>query len=119
MATVQVFDPPMCCPTGVCGSGVDPALARFSADMEWLREHGASVERYNLSQQPGAFAASKAVHAAMSAEGTSCLPMVLVDGEVVSKGVRPNREQLARWAGVGTSTLPTNVEPCDGSSSRC
>ncbi len=56
MPVVRVFDPPMCCSTGVCGPSVDPDLARFSADLDWLKKEGVRVERYNLSQEPGAFA---------------------------------------------------------------
>jgi len=50
--TIRVFDPPMCCPTGVCGPAVDPDLARFSADLAWLTDQGVSVERFNLSSSP-------------------------------------------------------------------
>ncbi len=50
MSKVQVFDPPMCCSTGVCGPQVDPALVRFAADLEWLKASGVEVERFNLSQ---------------------------------------------------------------------
>jgi hypothetical protein len=48
----QIFDPPMCCSTGLCGPGVDPALVTFSADLDWLKRQGIDVERCNLSQQP-------------------------------------------------------------------
>jgi hypothetical protein len=37
---LEVFDPPLCCPTGVCGPSVDPDLVRFSADLAWLSEQG-------------------------------------------------------------------------------
>lgn len=57
MASVKVFDPAMCCSTGVCGPSVDPKLVRFAADLDWLRSKEAGVERYNLAQQPAAFAA--------------------------------------------------------------
>ena len=48
MIKVQVFDPAMCCSTGVCGPSVDPVLPRFAADLEWLKSKGVQVERYNL-----------------------------------------------------------------------
>jgi hypothetical protein len=44
-ATVQVFDPPQCCPSGVCGPAVDPTLARFAADLDWLRGEDHSQPR--------------------------------------------------------------------------
>ena len=55
MMDVRVFDPAMCCSTGVCGPSVDPQLARFSADLDWLKSQGVAVSRFNLAQQPGAF----------------------------------------------------------------
>ena len=72
MNKVEVFDPPMCCSTGVCGPSVDPALARFSSDLHWLANQRIAVERYNLAQQPQAFAASDAVKTALTQFG-NCL----------------------------------------------
>jgi AhpD family alkylhydroperoxidase len=96
----QIFDPAMCCSTGVCGPAVDPQLPRFAADLEWLAGKGVLVERFNLAQQPEAFAANGQVKQALTADGTDCLPLVLVNGVIVSKGTYPEREQLARWARV-------------------
>ena len=42
-ATIRVFDPAMCCSTGVCGPSVDPDLARFAADVDWLQKQGVTV----------------------------------------------------------------------------
>jgi hypothetical protein len=100
MPTVRVFDPPMCCPTGVCGPAVDPELARFSADLDWLKKQGVEVERFNLSQQPGAFASNTIVKDALNTRGNACLPLVLVDERVAVEGVYPSRETLAALAGV-------------------
>ena len=55
MKTIQVYDPPMCCSTGLCGTEIDPALISFAAMLTELRKQGVSVERYNLGQQPMAF----------------------------------------------------------------
>lgn len=111
MKTIQVFDPAMCCESGVCGPSVDPQLARFSADLEWLRGRGFTVERYNLSTQPGMFAGTVAVKAALQTDGNECLPMILCDGEVVSKGLYPTRQTLAHR--VGASDAPV-VSSCCG-----
>ncbi len=71
---LKVYDPPMCCPSGVCGPFVDPALMRFAADIEWLQRQGITVERYNLAQQPDAFAGNKLLKESMEKKGTDCLP---------------------------------------------
>jgi hypothetical protein len=68
MTTVRVFDPAMCCSTGVCGSSVDPQLVRFAADLDWLKRQGVAVERFNLAQQPGAFVDDAAVKATLEAK---------------------------------------------------
>ena len=106
MTAIRVFDPAMCCSTGICGPSVDPQLARFSADLDWLKSQGVAVERFNLAQQPAAFAEDAAVKAALEAKGEAALPLVKIDGAVRSTGVYPSREELATWAGFG---LPAAV----------
>ncbi|EHX8981050.1 arsenic metallochaperone ArsD family protein, partial [Klebsiella pneumoniae] len=49
MKMLTVFDPAMCCSTGVCGSDVDQVLVNFSADVQWLKGRGVQIERYNLA----------------------------------------------------------------------
>ena len=82
MTRVEVFDPPMCCSTGVCGPDVDPVLVRFAADLQWLAKEGVHVERHTLSQQPQAFAANSAVKSLLETEVNECLPLILVNGQV-------------------------------------
>jgi len=100
MTRLQVFDPPMCCSSGACGPQVDPQLPRFAADLEWLRTQGVEVERYNLAQQPRVFVESETVKQALTAEGERCLPLILLDGEIVSRGGYPSRDELAALSGV-------------------
>lgn len=100
MKKIEVFDPPMCCSTGVCGPSVDPALVRFAADLHWLANQRVAVERYNLAQQPQAFAANEVVKEALQQYGNECLPLILLDGQPVSQGAYPARNDLARIAGV-------------------
>jgi len=106
MVKVQVFDPAMCCPTGVCGPSVDPTLPRFAADLEWLKSKGVEVERFNLAQQVAAFTANAKVKQALNSHGTKSLPMILVDGEVKASGDYPSRADLARFAGVDCEPAP-------------
>jgi len=100
MNKVEVFDPPMCCSTGVCGPKVDPALVRFTADLHWLANQKIAVERYNLAQQPQAFAAREVVKTALRQYGNECLPLILLNGTVISQSCYPTRDELARLAGV-------------------
>jgi Arsenical resistance operon protein ArsD len=98
--TVEVFDPAMCCPTGVCGPGVDPQLARFEADLRWLATQGARVTRYNLAQEPGEFAGRLVVAAMLKSGGEDVLPIVLVEGKLRFSGTRPSRADLAASLGI-------------------
>jgi hypothetical protein len=100
MNKIEVFDPPMCCSTGVCGPSVDPALVTFATDLHWLANQKIAVERYNLAQQPQAFAASEVVKTALKQYGNECLPLILLNGAVISKGCYPTRDDLARLTGV-------------------
>jgi len=100
MKTIQIFDPALCCSTGVCGVDVDQALVTLSADLNWARQNGAMIERYNLAQQPMAFAENATVKSFLERSGQEALPLILVDGEVALAGRYPNRSELARWAGV-------------------
>ncbi len=97
---LEVFDPPMCCPTGVCGPNPDPALVQFMSDFLWLGTQGVHIERYNLAQQPQAFAQNETVTAALEKYGVHCLPLILLNGAIVSKGKYPSREELTELVGV-------------------
>ena len=101
MPAIHVFEPALCCNTGVCGPDVDEALVVFSADLHHLKNQGADVERHNLANDPSAFAASDTVRAFLQVAGSEGLPLTLVDGLTVMTGVYPGRDQLMRYAGLG------------------
>jgi AhpD family alkylhydroperoxidase len=102
-ARLEVFDPAMCCSTGVCGPSVDPKLAQFAADLDWLKSQGVPVERFNLAQAPAAFATNATVKSTLDKHGTDCLPLVLVDGSIASVGTYPTRVEMAQWSGLAPS----------------
>jgi hypothetical protein len=100
MKRLVVYDPAMCCATGVCGPSVDNELVRFAADLAWLAEQGVEVVRYNLAQQPGAFVQSAQISAALTERGEAALPALEIADRVVMSGVYPTREQLGALFGV-------------------
>lgn len=120
MSTIQIFDPALCCSTGVCGTDVDQALVTFAADIEWARRQGASVERFNLAQQPTTFAMNAAVLKLLERSGQEILPVVLVDGEVAMAGRYPGRAELAQWAGLKVGhIIPVATTSCCSDSDCC
>lgn len=119
LKTIQVFDPALCCSTGVCGVEVDQQLVRFSADFDWAKQNGAQIERFNLAQQPMAFAENPTVKAFLERSGQEALPLILVGGEVALAGRYPSRVELARWAGITQPATKKNAVSGCCTGSRC
>lgn len=120
MKNIQVFDPALCCSTGVCGVEVDQALVSFAADVEWAKQNGAQIERFNLAQQPLAFAENETVKSFLKRSGQEALPLILVDGEVALAGRYPKRRELALWAGTAQPVVEAKpVAGCCSSSGCC
>lgn len=128
MKKLQVFDPALCCSTGVCGVEVDQALVGFAADVDWAKQNGAQIERFNLAQQPMAFAENARVKSFLESSGQEGLPLVLLDGAIVMSGRYPSRDELAGWLGIAAApsifteqvaelvaigaAIAANCEPC-------
>ena len=104
MSKIEVFEPALCCATGVCGEDVDQGLVNFSADIDFIRSHGGNIARYNLASEPQAFAGNEAAKAFLHVSGSAGLPLVLVDGVTAMTGRYPDRLQLAVWAGLDAVT---------------
>lgn len=118
MSTIEVYEPAMCCSTGVCGPDVPQDLVSFSADLDWLRGQGTEVARHNLAGEPSRFTEQPAVLAFMQVSGSEGLPLVLVDGVVAMTGRYPSRDELARWAGVAARPALA-VLPMAGAGGGC
>jgi len=100
MPALQIFDPALCCSSGVCGQDVDAHLVQAAADIDWAQRQGASIERFNLARQPLVFAQHEAVRGLLERAGQEALPITLLDGQVVLAGRYPSRQQLAQWGGL-------------------
>jgi hypothetical protein len=97
MKSIQVYDPAMCCSSGVCGPDIDPILPQVAAFLHQLKEHGVSVERFNLSQQPMAFVQNPEVKSLLQSEGTEVLPLFFIDGHIALKGAYPDHDKRKEW----------------------
>jgi hypothetical protein len=94
IATLTVYDPAMCCSTGVCGPDVDDKLVDFANDVKWLKSQGVVVQRHNLGQEPEAFKSNPEVISRLQAEGSDVLPILTIDGSIALEREYPNREKL-------------------------
>jgi hypothetical protein len=114
MTTIEIFEPALCCSTGVCGAEVDQTLVDFAADVAWAKQNGTTIRRWNLAQQPLAFAENAIVKAFLERSGQEALPLVLAGGEVALAGRYPRRAELARWAGVEQEGAEPDDDCCSG-----
>ncbi|MEK7240953.1 MAG: arsenite efflux transporter metallochaperone ArsD [Gemmatimonadota bacterium] len=107
-----MFDPAMFCPTGLCGPGVDPPLLTIARALRWLESQGVTVERHGLAQSPSAFVAQPKVAGLMQAFGDRGLPATLVNGEVLTYGKYPTREELVAALGAAPSSDAKAEDAC-------
>jgi hypothetical protein len=118
MKTLTIFDPAMCCSTGICGPEIDQRLIDFAADLDWLKSEGIEVKRINLSQEPTLFAENEQVKTILQNSGIEGLPVILADDEMQSSGQYPDRVKLAHMAGMAADAVAPASAPaasCCGS----
>lgn len=94
MRKLEIYEPPLCCPTGVCGPAPDPALAVLQENIARWKKIGIAVERLAINQVPQRFMANPTVVDLLTREGQEVLPLALLDGKVVCKGAYPTYDQV-------------------------
>ncbi|NDV14105.1 arsenite efflux transporter metallochaperone ArsD [Crenobacter caeni] len=120
MTKIEIFDPALCCVSGVCGTEVDQALVTFAADFDWAKAQDADIRRYNLAQEPLAFAENAVVKGFLERSGADLLPLTLVNGEIALTGRYPRRAELARFAGISTfAAASAPAQSCCGGNTGC
>ena|SRR5690625_900437 len=124
MKRMSIYEPAMCCDTGVCGVNVDPELVRISTVINNLKKNGITIERYNLSSEPMAFVNNKKVKNALDKNGADNLPLILVDDDIVMEGRYPKNEEIIELLQISKDYLESNEDEeanqgCCGSDSSC
>ncbi|WFA08078.1 arsenite efflux transporter metallochaperone ArsD [Tissierella sp. Yu-01] len=94
MKQMVIFDPAMCCSTGVCGPSVDKNLLRVATILNRLDKKGVKVERHNLTSNPKAFIDNKIVNKLLNDKGVDILPITMLDGEVVKTKEYPTNSEF-------------------------
>jgi hypothetical protein len=96
---IEIFDPPMCCPTGVCGPAVDPVLVSFQDTLRQIGEQTdgkVAINRHNLSAAPQSFVDNSAVADLLRSEGNAVLPLTFIDGALLAKGKYPTAGEFQK-----------------------
>jgi len=106
MKKIEIFDPAMCCSTGLCGPGINPDLMRIAAVVEVLKRKGIEIERHNLRDVPQLYVDNKSVNNALQENGADILPLTLVDGKIEVSKIYPTNKQLSEWTGVNLDFIP-------------
>lgn len=129
MKKMQIFEPAMCCSTGLCGVGVDSELLRISTILNSLKKNGIEVDRFNLSGSPMEFINNKAVNQYINAIGADGLPVIVLDGDIIMTGRYPTNVEIVKLLDVPMSFLgeqsnAVNVTPkrsggCGCSGGKC
>lgn len=103
MKKMQIFEPAMCCSTGLCGVSVDTELLRISTVLNTLDKNGVKVERFNLSSTPQEFVNNTKVNDYIKEKGVDGLPITLLDGEIVISGRYLTNEEFVEFLEVPSS----------------
>lgn len=124
MKRMVIFDPAMCCSTGVCGPSVDKELLRVSTVLNNLKNKGVLVERYNLTNNPQIFVDNKEINIMLNKDGVDVLPVTMVDGVVVKTKAYPTDDEFCNLLELPADFLraTVNVKPKSngcGCKSRC
>jgi len=109
MTNITVYDPPMCCSTGICGTDIDQKIVNFAADLDWLKSVGVDVRRINLSQEPSEFVENGQVKDVLDKSGVEGLPVIFANEKMLSSGQYPVRKDLAEMAGVNVDKAAGEV----------
>ena len=112
MKNIEIFDPAMCCSTGVCGPSIDPELLRVATVINSLKEKGIIIKRHGLSSEPQDFISNKVISEILQKEGADILPVTLADGEIVKTKSYPTDEDLSELIVVEISTIPPKENRC-------
>ena len=105
MKKMQIFEPAMCCSTGLCGVGVDTELLRITTVLNSLKKNSVDVDRFNLTNAPIEFINNKAVNDLLNNKGVDVLPAIVLDGEILMTGRYPSNEEFVKLLNIPMSFL--------------
>lgn len=119
MVAIRIYEPALCCDTGVCGVDLDQSLVEVTASVRSLQDQGADIQRHNLATDPLAFTTDETVRAFMHVVGSAGLPLTVVDGVTVATGTYPSKAQLLAFAGLAAPADRVQLGLTEKSESGC
>jgi len=97
---VEIYDPAMCCSSGLCGPAIDPALVKVNDAIIVLKQQCVEVVRFNLAQQTKLYMENKTVADLLHKNGKKVLPITFVNGVIFKTGEYPSYEELCKALGI-------------------
>lgn len=91
---VELFDPPLCCPTGLCGPTIDTTLLDISEALRALEADGVRVARHAMTVDPAAFIRNREVYELIRERQLEVLPITVVRARVVKVAAYPSLAEL-------------------------
>jgi hypothetical protein len=91
---VEIFDPPMCCPTGMCSPTIDQTLLDTNEMVMALQTEQISVARYQMTSHPNAFLSNTGVMQLVRAQQMAALPITVVRGKIIKTGAYPTLPEI-------------------------
>lgn len=93
-AEVEIFDPPMCCPTGLCGPTIDQTLLDLNEMILTLQRENVRVARYQMASHPNAFLGNVEVMKLIREQQMDALPIIVVHGKIIKTGGYPRLDEV-------------------------
>lgn len=110
MIKMEIFEPAMCCSTGVCGPSVNPQLLRITTVVNNLKKKGIIIQRYNLNNNPKEFVNNKEINELIKSNGIEILPITVLEGKIVQTKNYPTNEEIAKYLDIKIENVLNNIE---------
>ncbi|MCL2774856.1 MAG: arsenite efflux transporter metallochaperone ArsD [Oscillospiraceae bacterium] len=116
MKKMFIYEPALCCETGLCGVSVDPELLRVTTVAKNLKKNGVTLQRYNLNNFPQEFVKNEEINKLLNSAGVDALPATVVDGKIVKTKAYPTNGEIVMWLNIPADYI---VEKAADSGSCC
>lgn len=95
---IEFFEPPMCCPTGLCGPSPDEKIVKLNENIKILEEKYSEIDiqRYMITQQPSKFKENEQVYKIIMENDKNVLPITVINGNIIKTHEYPDLEEIEK-----------------------